>query len=145
MASEQKGLKIDLREAGNKVRVSIFCRQYCLRLLNIGNTFSYPYTHSIAQESHFCCPCSKEAWHFAGSNNNKSLELRGRGGRIRLQIRISLIQIWIFLPGIWISPAAVPSDTFIHYSWISDSVNTWPSDSKIVVFIASGLSGIRSS
>ena len=43
----------------------------------IGNTSSYPYTHSNAQESHFCCPCSKEAWRFSGSNNSNSLELLG--------------------------------------------------------------------
>ena len=76
MASEQKGLKIGLGEAGNKVRVRFFCWQHCLRLLNIGNTSSYPYTHSNAQESHFSCRYSKEAWRFANSNNNKSLELR---------------------------------------------------------------------
>ena len=77
MASEQRGLKIGQGEAGNKVRVRFFCWKHCLRQLNIGNTSSYPYTHSNAQESHFCCPCSKEAWRFAGSNNTKRLVLRG--------------------------------------------------------------------
>ena len=90
MVSEQKGLKIGLGETGNKVRVEIFCWQHCLRLLNISNTSSYPYTHSNAQESHFECPCSEEAWHFAGSNNNKSLELRGLA-HITLWIQYSMI------------------------------------------------------
>ena len=72
MASKQKGLKIGLGKAGNKVRVRFFCWQHCLRWFNIGNTFSYPYTHSNAQESHFSCRYSKEAWRFAGSNNNKA-------------------------------------------------------------------------
>ena len=34
-----------------------------------------------------------------------------------------------------------PSDVFIHYSWLSDSVNTLPLDSKIIVFIAIGMIG----
>ena len=75
MASEQKGLKIGLGDAGNKVS-DFFCWQHCLRLLNIGNTASYPYTHSNAQESHFSCRYSQEAWRFAGSNN-KLLVLNG--------------------------------------------------------------------
>ena len=67
MAFEQKGLKIGLGEAGNKVRVIIF----------VGNTASYSYTHSNAQESHFSCRYSQEAWRFAGSNSNKRLALNG--------------------------------------------------------------------
>ena len=54
-----------------------FCWQHCLRLLNSGNTASYPYTHSNAQESHFSCRYSQEARRFAGSNNSKRLALNG--------------------------------------------------------------------
>ena len=72
MPSEQKDLKIGLGEASNKVRVRFFCWQHCLRMLNIGNTSSYPYTLSNAQQSHFCRPCSKGPWHFAGTNNNET-------------------------------------------------------------------------
>ena len=76
VTSSQKGLRIGLGEAGNKVS-EMFCWQHCLRLLNIGNTSSYPYTHSNAQESHCSCCYSKEAWWFAGSNDNKCLALKG--------------------------------------------------------------------
>ena len=77
MVSEQKGLKIALgkgRKASNKVS-DLFCWQHCLSLLNSGNTASYPYTHSNAQESRFSCRYSKEAGRFAGSDNNKHLAL----------------------------------------------------------------------
>ena len=86
MASKQKGLKIGLGKAGNKVRVRFFCWQHCLRWLNIGNTSSYPYTRSNAQESHFSCRYSKEAWRFAGSNNNKASQT------IRIPSRFKVVE-----------------------------------------------------
>ena len=47
--------------------------QQCLRQLKSNNTASYPHTHSNAQESHFSCGYSQEAWRSAGSHNNKAL------------------------------------------------------------------------
>ena len=77
MASEQKGLKIGLGEAGNKVSVRFFVGNTAWGCLTSATLPPTPYTHSNAQEFHFSCRYSKEAWCFASSNNDKSLELRG--------------------------------------------------------------------
>ena len=77
ITSQQKCLKIGLGEAGNKVRVRFF----------VGNTArgcltsaTLPPTHTLTQMPKnltLVVTNQKEAWRFAGSNNNKCLELKG--------------------------------------------------------------------
>ena len=60
--------------------------------VNSSNTASYPHTLSDAQESHFSCRYSREAWCPAGSNNNKLLgdeRVNGVGNKGLLELAVS--------------------------------------------------------
>ena len=76
MASEQKSLNVGLGEAGNKVSVIFLAGNTAWGGLTAA-TLPPTDTHSNAQEPHFSCRCSQEAWCSAGSNNNKLLGTEG--------------------------------------------------------------------